>query len=651
MPAEMDANTRSGADSGPQGRLRRTVCLGVVLWILFAISAVWIRGVQWDENYEYAQAILRQVPYPEAHPFFRYARGAYSIQTYTAAALLWLAPGPAVVCGSRNILFLMATVLPPFLVGALLTRRALWGHVAAVLILAGIHLEFDSTYPQFVWPAMFSNGHVPMGYALAALALLFAGYWRVGYFLIGLMPCIHLGQTPALFLFMLLFSAWAWSSGQRPHLIQAVRWGMAGLALCAALWLLQRPLVPPTPTGGVYSSDIDADAFWKTLTFYHDAHRGVPVTGNSHIALVGMLLMSAAAARLERREKGRWGPWAGWAAYTACVAAVVWPILAAHIAMGPDTPRILVSWLPYRLMLHVPPLVVAGVVAVLSEKGLRTRGRATPLAVLLSACLAYLLIRPVLGHLAGPDLYGRYLGTGAMVFYPLCGAALTGLFLRLQSDRSFATPWAFMCLAGLAGLAAYHQFGAACLICGAAAAFAAKALAKSRLKGMLESKLQGTATAGLCLLMVAALLFGQWRTRGPLPSTPFQRNVAQYLAGRGEADAMLVGPPTAFTLQACTGHPVMTPTTIHEWVGYMPSLAPAIHSIYVDIYGKRYDVPPRPDDRNWLEVWEARPGTEWQSLGDRFLFRYVIAPKPATLDLPVVVDGEHERLYRADGQM
>jgi len=96
---------------------------GVLFWLLFCVVAVLIRGVRWDETFEHAQVITGQAPYPEGHPLRVYVRGAFSLQTYASAAALALGAGPALVCGARNVLFLLGTVLPVFLLHRLGVRE------------------------------------------------------------------------------------------------------------------------------------------------------------------------------------------------------------------------------------------------------------------------------------------------------------------------------------------------------------------------------------------------------------------------------------------------------------------------------------------------------------------------------------------------
>jgi len=87
---------------------RRALWGGVALWLLFCVAAVCVRGVRWEETYERAQVLLGVVSYPAGHPLFRYAHNAFTAQYYLSALLLRLVPGPAFVCGFRDVLFLAA---------------------------------------------------------------------------------------------------------------------------------------------------------------------------------------------------------------------------------------------------------------------------------------------------------------------------------------------------------------------------------------------------------------------------------------------------------------------------------------------------------------------------------------------------------------
>ena len=51
-----------------QPRLPKRFWWGCALWVAFSVVAMLLRGVRWDENFEFAQAMTGQVPYPDGHP-------------------------------------------------------------------------------------------------------------------------------------------------------------------------------------------------------------------------------------------------------------------------------------------------------------------------------------------------------------------------------------------------------------------------------------------------------------------------------------------------------------------------------------------------------------------------------------------------------
>ena len=225
---------------GPQPR--HAVLWGTLFWTAFSMMAVLVRGIRWDENYEFAQVLLGIIPYPEGHPLAQYVHGFYSLQTWSLAGLMAVSPSPFLANGLRNMLFLLATVVPPFLMGSLLGRRARWGHVAALLVLLGIHIPFYSNYPVQVWPGLYSNGHIGLGCALLTLYLLLAGRHRRAYLLFGLMPAIHAGQFPPLLGLVLLRLLWNGCYRHTREWRIAWRWTSAGFVVCAFGFAARRTL-------------------------------------------------------------------------------------------------------------------------------------------------------------------------------------------------------------------------------------------------------------------------------------------------------------------------------------------------------------------------------------------------------------------------
>ena len=62
---------------------------------------------------------------------------------------------------------------------------------------------------------------------------------------------------------------------------------------------------------------------------------------------------------------GAWAPiWRRLAMYTATVVGVVWAAMGIHAALGPDTPFLVIGWMPYRLLNMLLPVWMATVVGV-----------------------------------------------------------------------------------------------------------------------------------------------------------------------------------------------------------------------------------------------------------------------------------------------
>ena len=123
----------SGGDG--QAPTRWAISGGVAFWPAFSVLAVVVRGVRWDETFEWAQTLIGAVEYPGAHPFNRYIRTVFTVQHFISAALLWLTHSEVVVNGLRNVAYLALGVTPIFLLTTLLSRRAMIGHIAVVLAL------------------------------------------------------------------------------------------------------------------------------------------------------------------------------------------------------------------------------------------------------------------------------------------------------------------------------------------------------------------------------------------------------------------------------------------------------------------------------------------------------------------------------------
>ena len=608
---------------------------------LFALLAVAVRGIRWDETYEHAQILAGQVAYPPGHPLALYVHNAFSLQTYFSGLLLHWGLGPVVLCGFRNVLFLLASMLPVYLLGAWLTRSAIAGLAATLLVLQGILLEFDGSYPTMVWPELYSNGHIGGGLVLLGLCAVVMGARRTAFFLGGLLPCIHVGQWPPLAGALTVYALHLFltegaggiphRSGKRASLVASLGFGVLGLVCTVAFWLIHRHFVLPLPASGPFAVAGDADAVWRGYTAFHDPHRQFP-PGNGHVVLVGTVLLCWLAATFGRSPVLRRG--AFWlAVYASFIAAAVWGTMLLHAWFGARIPFLLIAWMPYRLINHLPPLVLAVIAGAILT---RWPGRGV---WVLCGAVSIGVLQPLWPLVLGAALHQRYVSGGECVAFLLYGVALFAVAPARPPGRYAVIAAALL---SITPLAMYHRFGAACVVLGVVLAYGVDRT------GTRESRRAQPAVAFSILVLgagFAALLWHQQQYRQNLPVSPFEAEARAALAGR--ASAMLLGPPDSILLQATTNVPVLVESATPSLISYVPAIGPGIDQLYEDIYGFGFRGP-GPDTGEkapWEQRWQERPRAVWQSLGLRYGFTHVVAPVHWKLELPQIVAGNDYGLY------
>ena len=616
---------------------RRTLAWGAVFWLFFCVAGVLVRGIRWEETFERAQLLIHQVQYADWHPFYRYARSAFTIQYYVSALVLWLAPSPALVCGLRQMLFLGATTLPAYLLAARVSRRVLCGHIAAVLTVSGVLVAFGSYYPLFVWPDKFTSGHIGMGAVLIALYLIVSGRLGAGFFLAGLMPAIHVGQAPILMLVAGLYAVWKWVDAPetRGRVIRAALWGAAGLVLSGGVWLALRAANADLPEN-IQPAAVSLE-LWKAYVFGEDIHRAFarfnpPAHGYIALGLCVFLGFFAAAGTV--RDKLR-DPASRLGVYAIITGAVVVSIAAVEYRLGPDTPPALVVWMPKRLLNHTAVMALALAVGILGRKKGPAGVVKAPADLLFVLALAWLVLTPVSAWLLPNGFHARYVEAHEGILFLLVGGASAILYGQRRHKRLYA-----VCLvAGLGAVSFYHQFGAGLLVAGFGAGWVATYAAPfaERLK-------PAAVVAGLCLVALAIGLAGQWRTRVTLPVSPFEASVRDYLDGHAAPGQFLLTPHWEIDWQEKTGHPVLYTYELPQYITYMPALAPDILKMRADIYDIRLGLP-------WdysLDAWRTRSNAQWENLAAEYGFRHVLSPKDVPLDLRRVLSGESYDLYTVE---
>lgn len=620
--------------AGPVPSLRN----GLVFWTVFSVIAVAVRGVRWDETLEQAQLLLGTVPYPAGHPYAVIEHNAFTINHLVSTAVLWLT-GPAGVCWFRNVLSLWLTLLPVFMLGVLVGRRKLAGHVAVVLVLLNTLSPFASYYPLAVWPNGFSSGPVGMGYGLMCFYFLVAGRIRLAFFLIGLMPLIHIGQAPMMYAVGGLFGLWL-IGFHREKALPAVGYTLLGLAFCALFLVLkQRFLDVLLPASGPYYSPEDYWPIWQAFTELYDVHGVRPRFAHlSHrnIVLVVMLVLGAAATWIEWRKAGKARVCFWFWIFGVSASLIIWAVALLQYALGKGASFYLVSWMPYRFSNHV------SVLALILAVGLLFRGGGAK-TLLIPAVLAYEALSPLLGSIVPEAIYTRYIGGALEVpAFVLWGGALAAVALELRTvTRRAWVVWVGYAI-GLAALSYYHRYGALCSVAGTGFVLAAAFFEKRPASVRWERYATTFATGILLAIVLGDRMVREYENRSHLEVAGIERRIVAILDQNGDRDAMLLAPYWQIFLQARTGHPVMADYQTPHYMTYIPALAPSLKKLHLDVFGKAIDQPYEQD----LDEWAIRTQAQWQALGRQYDVWYVLCPEEVPLNLPWMLRGNRMVFYR-----
>ncbi|MFM1922143.1 MAG: hypothetical protein RLZZ303_3777 [Candidatus Hydrogenedentota bacterium] len=588
---------------------------GVLAWVLIAIALVALRGVRWDENFEFAQVLAGRVIYDEGHPLPLYLSKALSLQPHLITEMLRLGCPELALNALRNVLYLCASVIPAFLFGAALGRQACWGHFAAVAVLQGWLLEFDGSYPHDPWPTLYSNGHVGTGWALLCLYLLVRRVWFWAILCCALMPALHVGQSLPLGILCAVWGGRAMLQGElhfRRHALPAL--ALAALVWGWLLWRMQGISVAPPPAELSPQRDL-----YRIFVALHDPHRQLPGV-LAHVAALLCLAQAALAWLIERDENAR-RLYGGVALYALLVCLLVYPIALLHAALGTERVSALLVWMPYRLINQLAPLWLAVSI------GMLTRVQLGWLPLL--AALALSTARPLLQVPLPAEWFTRYLFAGEAFPLLLAGAALAFHAAR-------AWPAAIVPLVAFLMLAPLHQFGAACLAAGALLATACLFIEKSR--AAMPTGQPVLLVSLLCTVALVSSASNQYRHWEHLPRSAADRHLRNV-----SVRAPLVAPPDTYALQARTGLSVLADAATASFVTYVPEAGPSIALLHERLYGMTFEAgaagPP------WQEVWSARGPEEWHSIAEETGARYLLAPGDLAVQLPVLEHFGDEAIY------
>jgi len=655
--------------------LDRRALRGAAAWGVFCVLAVALRGVRWEETYEHALMITGMAPYPEGHPSYIYARNVFSGQSYLSALVLLLTGSELVVTGLRNVLHLAFSVVPVFLLASFLTGKTRYGHLAAAFVLLECHAVFASYYPFAVWPNMYGIGQIGMGLVILVLALFAGGKHKAAWFLIGLMVCLHVGQLPVLLASAGVMWVCAWLQGRRQECRESFVWCLGGLGISVAFFLVQRAFFHvPLPETGAYAATGDWRPIWLGYSKLYDLHRFFTRFNpfeHSQMLMGSALLIGAGAVLWETLKRPERRPVALLFLFTALTCATVWIAKALAEVWGDEVPFWLMGWMPYRLSNHLAPVSLALALWLIAEAAaeVRRKGALTAPYILLGWSFV-MLFTDTLAHVIAPpikaligvvapqyesiiadeqayeSLSGFFTETVGM-YFGVAGAACVALLWLLEKRNLLRVVWLAVCVFALWKLLPMHQFGAVFALFGAALTAGAWLLSRWRpgLNAPRPEPALALAALGACVALyfqvaAPAFLKDDSLGRAHLPRTPLEQDIRNFLAARGEEDAMLVAPYWGIELLSRTGHPIMSDYQTAHHMTYMPSLAPGIKKMHEEVFGDPVDA--LDEETGQLDQWVEWDVAHWRDLGARYGFKYVMAPAFRAPNLPVALERDDD---------
>lgn len=587
----------------PEPQPLRGLRAGLFFWGAFAVVAVLIRGVRWDENYEFAQVLNGTLAYPAHHPLPLHLARLHTLQLDGLSLLMHIFPGACWPNVLRNVLVLMAATLPTFWLGARLSASALAGHAVALLFLFGMHAGFHSNYPVQIWPGLYSNGTIGTGWAMLSAGLLAMGRTRSGHVAAALQPFVHAGQWPPVLLFQAGMLVRAYRRGDRSDL----RWGAVSLSCAAvgmALWWGVRPILFPALPQPLPALPSAEAAVWMRAALQGlDGHRQpLPEMG-----WLGLALCMALAIGLMRHPNTR-PACRLLAAYVLLLCGIVLAVGAAHSLMGANTPGLLLGWMPYRLLNQAVAL------ALLLGFGMLARSRPA-----VALALPPLLLAGQCASALAPALGARYFADGHYLAFLIFGSALC-----------VAWRGALPAFVVTLGMAIFHQFGAACMAVGIIAA------QRNGRRAPIKRSALCIAVAVLLALVVSA------RDRAPL-RTDDETRFRNYLREHGTRQDLALASPMQEGMQARLDIGMAADMATLTWLPYQPALGPHLARLYAEAFGRDLT---QGHSVNWVAHWQSLHTEDWERLHRTWRIRWVIAPPESLPLLQPAVKGEDFWLYR-----
>ncbi len=662
-------------DGGEEVSIGRLLAAGAVLCLLYSVLQIFLNGVVYDETVVPAQIVSGAVKYPPGHPHDIFYRQAFSLPQFLHGWLWWLAPDPLLHSAERNLWFLFLSLLVPYSSTVVLTRRPMWGHLAAVLAATETMLQFKGTYPQWIFPGFYSNGHFGLQLAVLVPALLLGRCWRIGGFLLGLLPAFHAAMAIVVWPWAALYFFFA---ANRPVGRDCTRFFVAavlGVALTAAFAGYLLVTARSLPVEAPYLVDADAAAIHRMFTKWTDTHRqlltlislgylGAPVA----LGALGALAWWLGGRAEQGTDHPRREPLAGLLLLGAVAIGIVY-LCGAYQWMFGSLPWFVERSMPNRFSniaaLLLMPVTCAALAGVYEKFDSSRRSR---MVQLLSALLGFAVVLRALEGRGIPYLYSGRVENN--LIYLLWGLLLALLFFLppaagISKWRTFLPA---MILIGVLALLIGETRGVVYLLAAGVASGLIGFLLRLHREApntLAPSRPMHAVLVLACILLAAVVIpdrrLDPWdrsQFRWDVLS-PYDVALREWLSRNARPGELIL--PALFPrleIQPKAGFPVLAELETLYIMTYMPSQSGVIGTMAKELYGLDYTDPEylrraaekgrgrvRPEPA-WQAPWAKRTRAEWQALARKYKFRLVLSYYETPLDLPVALPGSHWNLYK-----
>lgn len=650
----------------PSSTFGRDMVVGIAAWSAFSLLALALRRVVIDEAVVPGQIISGLVNYAGGHPHDIFYKTAYNFPNLASGWFLSLWGSELALSVVRNWLFLSLSLVTPFVVAHVLTRRPSWGHIAAALTLFGGHLLYAGIYPMRVFPNFHSHGHIGLQLAVLAGALVVGRQRLAGGVLAGMMPAMHAAMTLAVWPWLAIYMLWL----QKMEGGAAVRRILVGLGIGVLFCVAVAFLIPftsiPVPPVPPYDALVGIDAARAGFAAFTDSHRMLPAF-SSRAYLLNPAAFLALSYVLIWWSSNRPGTWTDRSVEATAIAGmglfalgIVYGAWLLEIVLG-KLPGPVWAAMPYRFSNVTATLLIPMSIAATAALVNRMDERDGRLAQTVAA-VAVVALGLAMSGFVKPDIKEAVVRQMVALLWGLPFGLGLWAFAVAREHR-----WHLILPTGmtiLAAVALWHDNKgalvlAAASVCCMVGAWLAQRLLRSLTVPALRF-IRSTAMAGAVIVCVVSVVTARGAEE-PHGDSIFSDDdivaIQTWLSANATPDEHVLQPlRPRMPLQTKARHPVLFEAETLWLMTYMPSLAPRIGTMARDLYGIDYGriedfVERCPGGRVffwcdvWNDAWRARTRDEWVDLARKYRFRLVLAPAGIDIDLPVVLKTGNANLY------